>query len=185
MLLKTSKNQLRNRIWKLVLGGQLFHVGTHMNSNGRVIRAVCVARHDSARGPGRQRHDETVSQGANESYVEHERCMKESRPGFYQDHLIAKLNVQVLLVCRQIYEEAALLPLQENVFDVQMEVLDRFVRKLAPAQAQSIRTLHLSILLHFPMRWPHPAESTWSFFEQRLTSIRSLALRARPSSSKH
>ena len=75
--------------------------------------------------------------------------------GCYQsvDESHRKLDLGVLRVCKQVYEEARLIPYAANTFSIrEPSVFEAFTQQLLPVQIQCVRALHLDVDLisHYP-----------------------------------
>lgn len=58
-----------------------------------------------------------------------------------------ELDLRLLRVCKQIYEEARLIPYTDNTFSIsKAAVFEKFIHSLRPHQVQSFRALHLDVL---------------------------------------
>ncbi|KAK3612709.1 hypothetical protein LTR22_028502, partial [Elasticomyces elasticus] len=83
-----------------------------------------------------------------------------------------RLNLGVLSVCRQIHQEAALLPYQENTFVVAISALRDFLFSLMPAQSNAITSLVL-----YTEENDHPYEGhpvSTETFNRRLSSLQEI-----------
>ncbi|TKA61970.1 hypothetical protein B0A55_10671 [Friedmanniomyces simplex] len=75
--------------------------------------------------------------------------------------------------CRQIDQEAALMPFQESAFTMKTESLRVFLLALVPAQSQALRSLLLFADVPEPA-WGWPNNLRRFFVDARLTNLRHL-----------
>lgn len=109
--------ELREYIYELALGHLHIHISTRLGRN-----------------PLEQRDDIRIF-----SYrAAPEHCMSDNL--YHRTHYTAKLSIQLIYTCRQIYEEAKLLPYSLNVFSFSKEVaFDWFIEAIRPVQRRAIR----------------------------------------------
>ncbi|KAK4556803.1 hypothetical protein LTR86_006374 [Recurvomyces mirabilis] len=147
--------EIRNRIWKFALAGNLIHImGVRLNgrfSTSRVRHAVCNIPHPAL-------HSGSEDGRISTAYiVEHITCQtsmleqkvtsinaprgKKGRESPNE----RRLNLGLLQTCRQIHTEASLIPYSDNTFvfahNNPLVLLECFVLCLALEQARAIRSL--------------------------------------------
>ncbi|KAK5138521.1 hypothetical protein LTR08_000108 [Meristemomyces frigidus] len=127
--------EVRNRIWYFALCGQTIHV-TGKTRQGRPViyhRACQAAVKDEDAFAG------TQGEEMKDYAVRHAVCLQEDLPVKN-----STIPVAVFRACRQIHQEAALLPYKHNTFAFQY-LWDAvpFLQSLFSAQARAIEKLHL------------------------------------------
>ena len=143
--------ELRDQIYQHVLGGQLIHI--KYEEEHYIVRSG--PKHICRRGRGLVHSVCSAKETENSIYIKfkagqterlecrprHANCI-ESPQG-------CELNLQLLRVCKQVYEETRLIPYTANTFSVHQSVaFERFTQQLLPDQIQSIRALHLDVTLY-------------------------------------
>ncbi|KAK5741470.1 hypothetical protein LTR17_003905 [Elasticomyces elasticus] len=143
--------EIRNRIWGFLFGGKTVHVQGDYYPQGRrrrlvrrrLVHMVCqVPNSDKEISEQITRHNELDgSTQCFQSYWDrHRHCYAGGATKK------ATLPMAVLRTCRQIHQEAALLPFQLNEFSFsQLENLAPFLQSLFQAQARAIESLILQI----------------------------------------
>lgn len=123
--------EIRRFIFELVVGGQLLHIKSR--ENGSISSASCLAR-DS--------ENEAYSNSMNTTSEErHEPCAHRLMRG--QSQYVLQLDL--LRVCRQTYEECTMLLWSTNTFSFQDgRSFEQFVRtKLPPMQKARLAKIHI------------------------------------------
>lgn len=132
---------MRNRIWRFAFGGDIVHV---FSRDGKIGHSTCQAPTDDYQVAReiKAMKDPIVREG----YLSrHRNCTLARLPS--SEKAFGPLNLSALKVCRQIHQEAALLPYQENSFAfLRLIDVESFVKALIPTQARAIRDVVL---------WPH------------------------------
>ncbi|KAK5703762.1 hypothetical protein LTR97_002775 [Elasticomyces elasticus] len=139
--------EIRNRIFSILLGGKTIHVRSYTSKGSHiVIHSVCkIPGHSEETANTITRHNALL--GAAEHFDKyeplHSDCVSFHAPRLPLETMASMLPV--LLSCRQIHQEAALLPYQLNNFMCpSMEWLGSFLQTLVPAQAHAIEDLTFS-----------------------------------------
>lgn len=155
--------ELRNRIYKLVLCPGSIHIWCRNSLKKTVVTHINCAVSKSSTGP----MDSWQKEDAYE-------C------GSANDTTFATLDLSLLLVCKQIHEEVALLPFTSNTFIVDSPwMLATFANQLITAQRTAITSIHA--LLSFIT---YPAEfwitKTDKVRLARLTGVKTLTITLQP-----
>ncbi|EMC92089.1 hypothetical protein BAUCODRAFT_151541 [Baudoinia panamericana UAMH 10762] len=136
---------VRNRIWGFLLGGKTVHMYLPHSLWERSVRrpchSICSSSTDDA-AEARQiiRYNEGLgtSEGFKLYSDRHSDCSLDGE-------LRNPLPVQILATCRQIHQEAALLPFHQNHFEFAVFAdIAWFAKTLFPAQTHAIRSVVLS-----------------------------------------
>ena len=129
--------ELRNRVYRLVLGGRAIHLEM---KKGRICHAICQC---SVTEEELTKSDRSAPQPAFGALYDsrHEQC------GFsFSNELLNAvrhhLSLTLLLTCRQIHEEAALIPFANNTFELPYGAA-QCLSALLTAQAQAIQSVVL------------------------------------------
>ena len=143
--------ELRLQILRLILGGRFIHVKYRESpdySGRSLCHSICVE----------EETEDSVylkfKAGQDEGLISRHR-------GCYQsvDESHRKLDLGVLRVCKQVYEEASLIPYTANTFSIRdPSVFEAFTQQLLPVQIQSIRALYLDVDLmshNHTLGWTH------------------------------
>lgn len=101
--------ELRNRVYKLVLGGHDIHIG-YDRAGKELAHSICVAPHRND-STGDDTSDNPTYKNANC----HGRCLVFAN-GACKSNRKVPVELSLLRVCKQIHEEAALLPFMLNTF---------------------------------------------------------------------
>lgn len=131
--------EVRNQIYSLTLGGHTIHVFDR--SRGRAsVYAICVEHEhhrEMAESVGRE---EGSRPNVYATYsLRHLGCKRNTFPTFH-----TAVQLHLLRVCRQMHQEAALIPYAENKLTFNCtNSLRNFLRKVTLAQAQSIKSVTL------------------------------------------
>ncbi|GAB7359510.1 hypothetical protein MBLNU230_g6155t1 [Neophaeotheca triangularis] len=139
--------EVRNMIWGFVLGGNTIHICVGQNSAsrkwGRIYHTVCL--NDTSDTEYAKEVKTRPSVSCEPSMERHEACKPLSH-GFSDEHKEYLTNCLVLLeACRQVHEEAALLPFSSNAFSLWgFQQLELFCNSMLCPQAAAIKnvTLH-------------------------------------------
>ncbi|KAK5715760.1 hypothetical protein LTR17_016670 [Elasticomyces elasticus] len=139
--------EIRNRIFSILLGEKTIHVSSHTTKGSPVVvHSICkIPGHSGQMANTIKRHN--ALSGAAESFEKYETshydCLSFHAPRVPLETMAGVLPV--LQVCRQIHQEAALLPYQLNNFMCAgTEWLGPFLQTLVPAQAYAIENLTFS-----------------------------------------
>lgn len=141
--------ELRNRIWCMVLGGKTIHVNympsywSITDGTPRAVHSICQTSTDDHVFAADIKALEFEEEFTFVHYEDrHQKCQLWgpcTRP-------LDDLHLGVLQVCRQIHQEAALLPYQDNTFSTwDPDSLTMFLKVLLPAQARAIRSIVLNV----------------------------------------
>jgi hypothetical protein len=128
--------QLRNIVWKLVLGGRTIHI----NARPKTLRVrTCSATEDD-----KQAIDEFIDVRHHKLpqhyQARHAQCWSRNN-----ECCGLRASLIILLVCRQLYTESALLPFSTNDFAFDgsnSHGHDAFLERLKPLQRGAIRRVH-------------------------------------------
>ena len=138
--------EVRNRVYEFVLGGELLHIGVSWNTKDnraacrRTTVTICKADVDDCEAAATIRASVDVREIP--SYAKRHRKCKNI---VYGDRMQYSNITRLLQTCRQIHEEAALLPFQANTFDFESkESLMAFQRMTLRIQQRAVQTFSLS-----------------------------------------
>ena len=138
--------EVRNRIWTFLLGERSIHVHSSM-LKGRpiVLHRVCAAEvsdDETARMIKEHNKGDDAPEWFATFDVRHQHC------SFWSYNAQARgsgLSLRALAVCRQIHQEAALLPYQRNTFSFDsLNSVAPFLQSLYSAQAHAIESISLA-----------------------------------------
>ncbi|KAI7208384.1 hypothetical protein KC333_g9159 [Hortaea werneckii] len=153
LLFSRLPSEIRDVIWHYVFGGLTIHILDDALDRNTCVAKVCRLHVDPER--------EALSlrdKAQNPYHVRHFRCFESldqqsSNPPDRPQALVA-----VLRVCRQIHDEAALLPFVANFFSfARFTSLSRFLDRLLPAQAHAIQRLAWLEHSNWSSHWDHAA----------------------------
>ncbi|KAK4892266.1 hypothetical protein LTR27_009275 [Elasticomyces elasticus] len=138
--------EIRNRIFSILLGEKTIHIRSHTTKGSHVVmHSICkIPGHSEEMANKITRHNALSGAAENFDRYEqlHSHCI--SRAPLVPNETMAAV-LPVLRTCRQIHQEAALLPYQLNNFMCpSTERLSPFLQTLVPAQAHAIENLTLS-----------------------------------------
>lgn len=130
--------ELRNRMYRLVLGDRTLHISPSAES-GLYKGSVCIADLDDHEDA---QHIKAKHSEEHDSYwVRHKACGSRQKLVRTAD---MQLATNILQVCREIHAEAALIPFQDNTFSFsEMGAVEPFLREIVPAQARAIQAITL------------------------------------------
>lgn len=152
--------EIRNQIFEYVLGNKTVHVwgavqgSMKLRADRKLRRSVCLREETEQDDAGwlktRVKHEtaatEQPSYDARHSSCK-VRCSSAKEPRVPKEATTDKMNLGLLLSCRQIHNEACLLPYQNNTFSfVSIIDLEAFISHLVPTQVAAVE--HLSFLFH-------------------------------------
>lgn len=132
-LLLALPPEIRNRIWRLVVANRTIHVQVWTIKG--IVHWVCV----------NDRTDRDIAMDIKASNQHkhpdydtfHRECCRYPLSR-------ARLKLSLLRVCRQVYDEAALLPFKYNTFSIEsFDALVPFLKSLVPSQARAIKSITL------------------------------------------
>ncbi|QIW97148.1 hypothetical protein AMS68_002666 [Peltaster fructicola] len=135
--------EIKNQIYGYVLGGNEVHVWPQPTHGSDIIVSVCKELESEWQFSSNIRY--TASRGLNlretsSFWLRHYACVVGCK------HNRLSLDLRVLLVCRQIHNEACLIPFTHNTFLVYMvDGFRRWQARLIPAQLRAVQ----SIIAHF------------------------------------
>ena len=160
--------EIRNRIYKLVLGGHEIHISAGCET---LRSSICVLTHVDA-----ETSDDSSgeSRGSWLDYNLHEHCCPPSYRQRGTERI--KLDVSLLQVCKQIHEEAALLPFASNTFLLQsISQLAWFSEHLLSAQRSAVTSIVLDNddLMFVPAYWRRSSQAEKARL-RRLTGVKKL-----------
>lgn len=147
-LLLRLPQELKNKIYRLVCGGQDVHISSeYIRGFGtQLLSSICQR-------PGSQAASYECFSAAcadddkkkpEESYFTHGICILAKR----EMSIPEALGRNLLLSCSQIYNEAMLVPISSNTFFFSAPSdLNPFSKKLSPPMRRAIRSIHLDIEL--------------------------------------
>ncbi|GAB1741814.1 hypothetical protein NU219Hw_g7221t1 [Hortaea werneckii] len=153
LLFSKLPSEIRDVIWQYVFGGLPIHI-----FDDALDRNTCVAK--ACRLPVNPEREAVLLRKGEQSpyHVRHFRCFEspDQQGSNPRDQLQAL--VAVLRVCRQIHDEAALLPFVANFFSfARFTSLSRFLDRLLPAQAHAIQQLAWLEHSNWSSHWHHAA----------------------------
>ncbi|KAK5741473.1 hypothetical protein LTR17_003908 [Elasticomyces elasticus] len=168
--------ELRNQIWCLVLGGNSIHVCTYggkmldhsicQNPGDELDTALVVTQH--------LRQDQKTGcydgHGDQYEYVGYSRRHTGCSIYPWREHETSvPLSLAIIKSCRQIYQEAALLPYQLNRFAcIGLEDLADFLKILVLEQARAIETITVHV------RQPYATATFKNLIGRKLKGLRTL-----------
>ncbi|KAK3614087.1 hypothetical protein LTR22_027897 [Elasticomyces elasticus] len=157
--------EIRNRIWCYVLGGRTVHIllRAHLRDTYILDHTCCKSHEDTLDVITNIRRADTLTEMQDYETTHDASCWGPARE---------RLNLGVLSVCRQIHQEAALLPYQENTFVVAISALRDFLSSLMPAQSNAITSLVL-----YTEGTDHPYKEhrvSTETFNRRLSSLQEI-----------
>ena len=160
--------EIRQRIFQLVVGGQLIHVKhddslVHNNhpcdagwpwKSHRFHHAVCVS-HESNSDHDHSQHgyqDAAVAEYATHQSLScdhlHSECRLRSMDNIFgmieEERVRLRMDLSILLVCQQIHDEATFVLWNTNTFSFDEEVtFEKFVDGLSQTQKDTMANLHI------------------------------------------
>lgn len=82
------------------------------------------------------------------SMHQHANCLESRGGGPVGLHSFNPMNLSLLLVCRQVYQEAQLVPLKKNTFAFEdPDTLEQFILRIPAAYEPAVRSVQFDILL--------------------------------------
>lgn len=151
--------EIRNRIWQLVMCNKAVHITDHRYMIGRFQCAVC----QQCLSPEEEAQDRKQKNGKEQRNYQdaHESCAQ-------------ALHLSALRACRQIHQEAALLPFQENIFIfLSLDVLVRLLNVLNPEQSRAVKSVGLlEEVAFYPASKGHVNHT--ALFDRRLQGLKSV-----------
>ncbi|KAK5726818.1 hypothetical protein LTR15_002708 [Elasticomyces elasticus] len=177
--------EVRTRIWCYVLGGHTIHVDNCEPRHGfaghslavhngqsaggqqaatKVRNRMCQTREDSIES-GNEVSEATATIVKEDYHTKHSKCWNTHKN---------RLGLRLLRVCRQVHQEAALLPYQENNFVMERGflTLSRFLMALMPVQSQALYSLE--IVVDYPTYGEPDDQLKSAYIRARLPKLRSL-----------
>ena len=140
-------------IWQYVLGGLTIHILDDALNHNTCVAKVCRLPVDPELEAVRLREGEQ-----NPYHARHFRCFEPPDQQSSDLYDPPQALVSVLRVCRQIHEEAALIPFIANFFSfARFTSLSRFLDRVAPAQAHAIQRLAWLEHSNWSSHWNHAA----------------------------
>ncbi|KAK5723041.1 hypothetical protein LTS12_027547, partial [Elasticomyces elasticus] len=129
---------IRTRIWCYVLGGRTVHISVPVDDEwvswDAMEQSCCTSHEDPIGTIVNLRRADTLTEKPDYLATHEVSCWGPERE---------RLDLRVLSVCRQLHQEAALLPYQENTFVVAISVLRPLLLSLMAAQSNAITSLVL------------------------------------------
>ncbi|KAK5711999.1 hypothetical protein LTR17_018138 [Elasticomyces elasticus] len=174
--------EVRTRIWCYVLGGHTIHVDNCEPRHGfaghslavhngqsaatKVHNRMCQPREDSI-ASGNEVSEAAATIVKEDYHSKHSKCWNTSKN---------RLGLRLLRVCRQVHQEAALLPYQENNFVMERGflTLSRFLMALMPVQSQALHSLE--IVVDHPTYGEPDDQLKSAYIRARLPKLRSLVV---------
>lgn len=138
--------ELRNRIYRYVLGDRTVHIFLDTSAKWSIAHSVCRLRERDSHAAVTIRRDST--EGYHFSYCDHHLehgCELQDRHRSSSKRFTsARLYIGLLQTCRQIYHEAALLPFSLNTFSFGYpNSLQGLLYSLSDAQRRAIRSISI------------------------------------------
>ncbi|KAK5691110.1 hypothetical protein LTR97_011762 [Elasticomyces elasticus] len=163
--------EIRTRIWRSLLSGHTIHVDA--SAIGEVQHHVCrntTSDHDLARNVKADK--ETVRFRAYQNH--HAGCMPANHDDI-KGKAEHRLHLNVLRACRQIHQEAAILPYAENVLAfTSNSSLDYFFDTLILEQARALQRI---VITHYDRDVPrHDRPLCAKYLESKLKSLEELTV---------
>ncbi|RMZ23288.1 hypothetical protein D0859_12669 [Hortaea werneckii] len=153
LLFSKLPSEIRENIWQHVFGGLNIHVLDDALNHNTCVAKVCRLPVDPELEALRLREGER-----NPYHVRHFRCFESPDQQSSTPHDHPQALVSVLRVCRQVHDEAALLPFVANFFSfARFTSLSRFIDRLLPAQAHAIQRLAWLEHSNWSSHWSHAA----------------------------
>ncbi|KAK3627133.1 hypothetical protein LTR56_012560 [Elasticomyces elasticus] len=179
--------EVRTRIWCYVLGGHTIHVDNCEPRHGFAGHSLAVhngqsagGQHAAARVRNRmcQTLEDSIASGnevseAAATIVKEDYHTKHSKCWYTHKN---RLGLRLLRVCRQVHQEAALLPYQENNFVMERGflTLSSFLMALMPVQSQALH--NLEIVVDYPTYGEPDDQLKSAYIRARLPKLRSLVV---------
>ncbi len=152
--------EIKNEIYKLVLGGQLIHTyrDPHKNETTHYLCQANVSESDAhkvfvaSKGPWFSADLTDRHSYCNDGRTFQSRCLR-FPDQFVESKSYARLNLALLSCCRQIYLEAHLIAVSANTWsftkpwDFRIFYLESLIFPLIPLKTDLIRCLHLNITI--------------------------------------
>ncbi|RMY68018.1 hypothetical protein D0863_07392 [Hortaea werneckii] len=153
LLFSKLPSEIRDVIWQYVFGGLTIHISDDALDRNACVAKVCRLHVDPEREAVALREGEQ-----NPYHVRHFRCFEPQDPQSNNPCDQPQALVSVLRVCRQIHDEAALIPFIANFFSfARFTSLSRFLDRLVPAQAHAIERLAWLEHSNWSSHWNHAA----------------------------
>ena len=146
-------SEVRNRIFELVIGSNTYHVwstGKQVNglaSNRKLARSAC-RREESEKQEAvniKAAHDTEQQDGY---HIRHAACNHANQHSMkINKKSNTGMNLALVLTCRQIHNETALLPYHNNTFSFEWIIdLEAFIKHLVPTQVAAVQ--NIAFLFH-------------------------------------
>lgn len=132
--------ELRNRVYKHVLRGHDIHI-SFQDGGQSVVHSICLA----------PQPDVAMDDGAHHTrigrrHIAHDGCLTGIFDSVFEN-LQVPLDVSLLQTCKQIHQEAALLPfLLNNFIFERLDHVAKFADKLLAPQRPAVTTMTLGLL---------------------------------------
>ncbi|KAK3613756.1 hypothetical protein LTR56_027696 [Elasticomyces elasticus] len=132
--------EIRTRIWCYVLGGRTVHISVPVDDQCSVVsrdameQSCCTSHEDPIGTIVNLRRADTLTEKQDYLATHEVSCWGPQRE---------RLDLGVLSVCRQLHQEAVLLPYQENTFVVAISALRPLLLSLMATQSNAITSLVL------------------------------------------
>ena len=142
---------MRNRIWHYALCGNVIHINGRLGYKRTGIGtnyAICRAKIDDKdvaaaikAGYGDKQDSDSTSKGYTPTHEQCTFCTWACK----KDCEHSRLPLSLLAACRQVHDEAALLPYTGNTFSLAIHSVEPFLKALVPAQAHAIERMILVV----------------------------------------
>ncbi|RMY83760.1 hypothetical protein D0861_07276 [Hortaea werneckii] len=153
LLFSKLPSEIREIIWQHVFGGLTIHILDDALDHNTCVAKVCRLPLDPELEVVRLREGEQ-----NPHHLRHFRCFEPPDQQSSNPRDQPQGLVSVLRVCRQIHDEAALLPFVVNFFSfARFTSLSRFLDRLLPAQVHAIQRLAWLEHSNWSSHWSHAA----------------------------
>ncbi|KAI7482380.1 hypothetical protein KC351_g5783 [Hortaea werneckii] len=137
LLFSKLPSEIRDVIWQYVFGGLAIHISDDALDYNTCVAKVCQLHVDPELEAIHLRKGEQTPY-----HVRHLRCFEPPDQQSSNPCDQPQALVSILRVCRQIHDEAALIPFIANFFSfARFTSLSRFLDRLVPAQAHAIQRL--------------------------------------------
>ncbi|KAK3624342.1 hypothetical protein LTR56_021060 [Elasticomyces elasticus] len=169
--------EIRNRIWGFLFGGKIVHIQYEYTRPGRrMVHFICQVPNDDEDAAEHITHHNELDGSPDRFEIYRSRHQQCSGSGTVKR---TSLPMAALQTCRQVHEEAALLPFQRNEFSCALITLGPFLQSLFQSQARAIE----SVTLH--CRHPYRTITLKKLVKAKLKALKALTYFVEMSSDVH
>lgn len=147
--------EVRSKIYEYVFGGKEIHIITsekRAHNNFKLHHSICQANGTERARAEKVKQKSFDLRGDPVEVHFQNKCACRQRPPFFPDGRLKPLSLSLLLACRQIHDEAALLPFSSNAFVFGNDgIVADFLKKVGPQQSGAIRNIVLTHRLEGPL----------------------------------